>query len=181
MCWPAANAESSLHAPCTTISMQQLGWVWRALSPERLQLGGERVNSKQDARQSCGHAGVPVCIFCGPSLAQLPVCPKHWPIQLHQGFLDDWLVPACERHILQAVPTPNQAVTVSARAAERRPRDHATICKNRPTLLLCARLKVSKGCGADSTGGFSLAAAALDAHHVNERVAAHSPVSAGPV
>ena len=41
-----------------------------------------------------GHAGAPVCIFCGPSLAQLLVRPEHRPLQLHQSFPDDWLVPA---------------------------------------------------------------------------------------
>ena len=41
---------------------------------------------------------LPVCIFCGPALAQLLVGAVHRAIQLHQGLLDDGLVPANAHH-----------------------------------------------------------------------------------
>ena len=144
---------------------------------------------------------LPVCIFCGPALAQLLVGAVHRAIQLHQGLFDDGLVSA-DAHYASGATSKRTGSTHRSSALT-----HATM--QRPDRVrgveqlirveaLIISILTALSCAAGNnwnahwtvTGvlweaglsrGGSLAAAALDAHHVDERVAAHPPLSAGHV
>ena len=144
---------------------------------------------------------LPVCIFCGPALAQLLVGAVHRAIQLHQGLFDDGLVSADAHYASGASSKRNGSTHCSSamtHATMQRPDRVRRVEQLIRVEALIIGILTALSCAAGNhcnahwtvTGvllvaglsrGGSLAAAALDAHHVDERVAAHPPLSAGHV